>query len=61
MSRYVIPVRLRVRPSRQEAEGLKWTLLLHNVDRCVELALSEAADHVAIETKCPVFWGSPEK
>jgi hypothetical protein len=60
-SRYVIPVRLRVRAARQENEGLKWTVLLHNVDRCIELALTEAADRVSIETKCPVLWGSPEK
>lgn len=60
-SRYVIPVRLRVRAASSEGDGLRWTLLLHNVERCIDLALSEAAERVSTETKCPVFWGSPEK
>lgn len=59
-SRYVIPVRLRVRPGKSDNDGLKWTMLLHNVDRCVDMALTEAADRVANETKVPVLWGMPE-
>lgn len=63
-SRYVVPVRLRVRagkPSEGEGAGLVWTMLLHNVDRCVDLALDEARERVAKDTTCPVFWGSPER
>jgi len=62
-SRYVLPVRLRVRPGRTndgEGAGLVWTLLLCGVDRCVDMALSEAAERVTKDTGCPLFWGSPE-
>jgi hypothetical protein len=63
-TRYVVPVRLRVRAGKVaegEGAGLVWTMLLHNVDRCVDLALDEARERVARDTGCPVFWGSPEK
>lgn len=60
-TRYVIPVRLRVRAAKSAEDGLLWTMLLHNVDRCVELALSESAARVKAATGLPVFWGSPEK
>jgi uncharacterized protein YfdQ (DUF2303 family) len=60
-TRYVIPVRLRVRPAKSSEDGLLWMMLLHNVDRCVDLALSESAARVKKDTGLPVFWGSPEK
>lgn len=60
-SRYVVPVRLRVKALPGESGGLRWTLLLHNVDRCIDLALNESAERVAKDTGCPVFWGSPER